>query len=223
MLPYLNWEANDAEMPEQDPLAQADDEDLALRMMEGDQEALRAAIKAYGPKVKGYLRKQFGEQLDEQERDYVFQKSLIKFWNKISTYDTSKGTLRGWWIRIVRNKALDHIEGVENYRAKYKAEEVDDPADYNHDRCSDVELVEDSKERKRLERVHDFIHNKLVGDERTVAVNCFALGGDPDIVRLATKLGKSRAYVDTVKSKVKKKITEFVLALEAADGRKDKK
>lgn len=39
----------------------------------------------------------------------------------------------------------------------------------------------------------------------------------------AAKLGKSRGYVDTVKSKVKKKIKEFVLAVEAADGRKDKK
>lgn len=223
MPPYLYWEANDAEMPEQDPLTQVDNGDLALRMMEGDQEALRAAIKAYGSKVKGYLRKQFGDQLDEQERAYVYQKALIKFWDKIGTYDTSKGTLRGWWIRIARNKALDHIEGVENYRAKYKAEELDDPADANNDPCGDVELVEDSKEKKRLERVYDFIHNKLVGDERTVAVNCFALGGDPDIVRLAAKLGKSRSYVDTVKSKVKRKIREFILALEAGDGQKDKK
>lgn len=210
-------------MPEQDPLAHVDDDELALRMMEGDQDALRAAIKAYASKVKGYLRKQFGEQLDEHERDYVFQQSLIKFLSKINTYDTSKGSLRGWWIRIARNKALDHIEGVENYRAKYKAKELDDPADDHHDSCGDVELVEDSKERKRLERVYDFIHSKLVGDERTVAVNCFAIGGDPDIVRLAAKLGKSRSYVDTVKSKVKNKIIEFVLALEAADGRKDKK
>lgn len=223
MPPYLYWEAIDAEMPEQNPLAQIDDEVLALRMMEGDQDALRAAIKAYGPKVKGYLRKQFGDQLDEHERDYVFQTSLIKFWGKINSYDTSKGTLRGWWIRIARNKALDHIEGVENYRAKYNAKELDDPADDKSDSCDDVELVSESKEKKRLERVYDFIHNKLVGDERTVAVNCFAIGGDPDIVRLAAKLGKSRAYVDTVKSKVKKKIKEFVLALEAEGGRKDKK
>ncbi len=223
MLPYLYWEANDAEMPEQDPLPQVDDEDLALRMMEGDQEALRAALKVYGPKVKGYLRKQFGKQLDDHERDYLFQRSLIKFWNKISTYDTSKGSLRGWWIRIARNQALDHIKGVENYRSKYKAEELDDPADDNNDDCGDVELVEDSKEKKRLERVHDFIHNKLVGDERTVALNCFAIGGDPDIVRLAAKLGKSRAYVDTVKSKVKKKIVEFVVALESDGERKDKR
>ena len=78
-------EANEAEMPEQDPLTYIDDEDVALRMMDGDEDALRAALKAYGPKVKGFLRKQFGDQLDQSELDYVFQQSLFNFWKKIST------------------------------------------------------------------------------------------------------------------------------------------
>lgn len=206
-------------MPEQDPLAQVDDEVLALRMMEGDQAALRTALETYGPKVKGYLRKQFGDQLDQSERDYVFQQSLINFWEKISTYDTNKGSLRGWWIRIARNAAIDHIRGEK----KHKTEQLDDPADDNHDDCGDVGPPADSKEQKRLGRIHDFIHNKLEGDEKTVALNCFAIGGDPDIVRLAAKLGKARSYVDTVKSKVKRKIKEFVLSLEGESGRKDKK
>lgn len=47
MLPYLYREANEAEMPEQEPLAKVDDDDLALRMMEENQDALRSAIKAY--------------------------------------------------------------------------------------------------------------------------------------------------------------------------------
>lgn len=210
-------------MSEQDPLAQIDDADLALRMMEGDQDALRAAIKAYGSKVKGFLRKQFGETLDKSERDYVFQTSLIKFWKRITTYDTGKGSLRGWWIRIARNTAIDHIRGKKSYAARYKAEELGDPADDTNDDCREVELVADSKEKKRLERIHDFIHDKLVGDERVVGQNCFVIGGDPDIVRLAAKLGKSRSYVDTVKSKVKKKIVEFIVTLEGNGGRKDKR
>ncbi|MDM4018231.1 RNA polymerase sigma factor [Roseiconus lacunae] len=205
-------------MPEQDPLAQIDDEDLALRMMEGEEGALRAALKAYGPKVKGFLRKQFGDQLDQSEVDYVFQQALINFWSKISTYDTDKGSLRGWWIRIARNAAISHLRGEE----KHKSEVLEDPADYYNDTCGDVELVKDSAEKKRLERVHQFIHNKLVGDERTVALNCFAVGGDPDIVRLAAKLGKSRAYVDTVKSKVKKKIVEFVVSVDGNGRGKEK-
>jgi len=207
-------------MPEQEPLIQMDDEELALRMMEGDESALVLALKSYGPKVRGFLRRQFGDQIDDSERDFVFQRALVKFWRKISTYDTRKGSLRGWWIRIAHNTAIDHIRGEK----KYKAEELNDPADDNHEECGDVELPEDSKESKRLERIHDFIHNKLVGIEKTVALNCFAIGGDPDIVRLAAKLGKTRSYVDTVKSKVKKKIRDAILSIEVSEsGRKDKK
>lgn len=56
------------------------------------------------------------------------------------------------------------------------------------------------------------------GDEVVfVALNFFTIGGDPDIGRLAAKLGKPRSNIDTVKSKVKKKIREAVLALEASD------
>ena len=210
-------------MPERKPQIQIDDEELALRMMEGDESALIMALKTFGPKVRGFLRRQFGNQLDDSERDYVFQTALVKFWKGISTYDTTKGSLRGWWIRIARNTAIDHIRGEKRYRVKYKAEELGDPADDNHDECGDVELPADSKEEKRLELIHDFIHNRLEGIEKAVALNCFAIGGDPDIVRLAAKLGKTRSYVDTVKSKVKKKIKAFVLALEVESDRKDKR
>ena len=206
-------------MPEKEPHSRIDDEYLALQMMEGEEEALRDALKAYGPKVKGFLRTQFGGQLDQSEIDYVFQQSLINFWRSISTYDTAKGSLRGWWIRIARNAAISHIRSEKKHS---KTGVIEDPAEDNHDACGDVELVEGSKEQKRLECVHDFIHNKLVGDERTVALNFFAIGGDPDIIRLAAKLGKSRAYVDTVKSKVKKKIVEFVHTIESGERKENR-
>lgn len=63
------------------------------------------------------------------------------------------------------------------------------------------------------------IHNKLVGFERTIALNCFTTGGEADGVRLAAKLGKTRNYVDTVKSKVKKKITAQHVTQDGSKGR----
>lgn len=207
-------------MPNPEPLATIDDEELALRMMEKDESALATVLKVYGPKVKGYLRIQFGETLDHSERDYVFQQALFNLWDKIGTYDTKKGSLRGWFIRIARNAAISHSRGEK----KHKGEPLDDPADDNVDQCGEVPFPADSKEQKRLDRIYDYIHNKLEGTEKAVALNFFTVGGDPDVVRIAAKLGKTRSYVDTVKSKVKRKIREFVLALEASEsGRKDNK
>lgn len=60
-----------------------------------------------------------------------------------------------------------------------------------------------------------FINHELVGNEREIALNCFKTGGQADSVRLAALLGKTRNYVDTVKSKVKKKIKEAILKFEA--------
>lgn len=207
-------------MTEKETQAEIDDVDLALRMMDRDEDALAALLKVYGPKVKGYLRKQFGATLDDSELDYVFQQSVINVWNKIQLYDPDKGSLRGWFIRVSRNAAISHIRGEE----KHKADPLADPADDHVDGCGDIAFPAESKEQKRLDRIDDFIQNKLQGIEKIVALNCFTIGGDPDIVRLAAKLGKTRSYVDTVKSKVKKKIREAILAIEASQsGRRDKK
>lgn len=203
-------------MPEQDSIPLTDDEALAIRMAKGDEDALHVALQRYGSKVKGFLRRQFGEQLDDSERNYVFQEALIKFWERSAQYDRAKGSLRGWWIRIARNAAIDHIRGEK----KFKADELEDLADSSDDE-DDVSMPPDSLEMKRLDRIDDFIHHQLKGIEKTVALNCFAIRGDPDSVRLAAKLGKTRGYIDTVKSKVKKKIYEYVLGLEASERMRD--
>lgn len=202
-------------MSEQDGSPQFDDRQLALRMAQKDEAALATVLELYGPKVKGFLRKQFGSVLDGGELDYVFNEAALKVWRCAHRFDAVKGSMRGWFVRIARNTAISHIRGEQ----RHQAERLDhDPADD----CEAPGPAVDSKEHKRLERLNSFIQDELVGIEQTVALNCFAVGGDPDLARLAAKLGRSRGYVDTVKSKVKKKITMTVLAMEAGeDGRKD--
>ena len=200
-------------MPDSDP--QIEDARLAGRILAGDAEALRAVYEAYGPKIRGFLAKQFGDQLDDAERDDVFQISLVKLWQKIGTYQAAKGTLRQWWIFIARNSALDRIDG----RKRCGADELDDPG-VQRDESDSVDAPS-PRVARRLERVYEFIHNRLKGHERIVGINCFVVGGDPDIARLAALLERDRGYVDTVKSKVKRKIKEFVLALEHADDERE--
>ena len=192
------------------PSVEVDDVKLALRMTERDESALRTVLELYGPKVKGYLSKQFGEVLDDAERDAVLNAAAWKVWEAADTYNADKGGLRGWFIRIARNEAISHIRGQRKHHSEPLKEDptVDD---------DDVSPAVDSSDRTRLERLYDFIHNNLTGIEKLVALNCFTVGGDADSVRLAAKLGKTRNYIDTVKSKVKKKIREAVLSLEAME------
>jgi RNA polymerase sigma factor (sigma-70 family) len=179
-------------------------------MAEKDESALRTVLEVYGPKVKGYLRKQFGDVLDHGEREAVLNEAAMKVWMAANTYRSEKGGLRGWFIRIAKNTAISYIRGERKHRAEPL---YDDPAVEDDEVSPELNSID----RARLERLHSFIHNKLVGIERTVALNCYTVGGDADSDRLASILGKTRGYIDTVKSKVKRKIREAVLAIEAAE------
>jgi RNA polymerase sigma factor (sigma-70 family) len=214
MLAYFTWDTNDADMSEQDPLIEIDDKMLALRMKEKDEAALDTVIETYGPKVMGFLHLKFGDVLRPPELDEVFNRAVFNVWRFADRFNPDRGGMRGWFIRIARNAALSFIRG----ETKHLAQTLEfDPAYDPADDCDDVSPDIDSKEAKRLEHLDRFINHELVGNEREIARNCFKTGGEADSIRLAALLGKTRKYVDTVKSKVKRKITESMLKWEAEE------
>jgi RNA polymerase sigma factor (sigma-70 family) len=203
---------NNAEMSEQDPLIEIDDEMLAFRMTQKDEAALDTVIETYGPKVRGFLHQQFADVLRPPELDEVFNRAVFNVWRFADRFNLNKGSMRGWFIRIARNAALSLIRG----ETKHMTQTLEfDPAYDPADDCEDVSPDINSKEARWLDQLDTFINYELVGNEREVARNCFKTGGEADSVRLAALLGKTRKYVDTVKSKVKKKITEAMLKWEA--------
>lgn len=206
-------------MPEIDP-PEIDEIEIALRMMEKDQSALVELIRVYGPKVRGFLRKKFSEDLKEPELHQAFNRAFFNAFRFADKFKPEKGSLRGWLIRIARNAAISIIRAEERHLAKdLEYDPVYDPADDCDDTSSDV----DSKEHARLTALYDFINNKLIGFERVVARSCFISGDEADTTRLAAIYGKSRQNVDTVKSKVKKKITQALLEWDSRQsGRKGK-
>ena len=207
-------------MPEKAPIPAIDDEALALRMMEQDQDALDAVLEVYGPKVQGFLKQKFGDVLKEPELDEVFNRAVFNLWRFADRFKPDRGGMRGWFIRIARNAAISMLRAETRNLAKdLEFEPTYDPAEDHPDTSPDV----DSKEHRRLQQLDDFLHNKLTGFERIVALNCFKAGGEADTGRLAALYGKTRQNVDTVRSKVKRKITQWMLDMESqSDGRKGK-
>lgn len=194
-------------MSSSDPV-EIDEEALVLRMMEKDEDALVELIEVYGPKVMGYLRKQFGLVLRLQEQEEAFNRAFFNVYRFAGNFTPERSSLRGWVIRIARNAAVCIIRGEKKHLAKDLEYDPDyDPAEDCDDASPDV----DSKEHARLQALYDFIENTLTGFEQVVARNCFIAGGEADTTRLAALYGKDRRNVDTVKSKVKKKITQALL------------
>ncbi len=52
------------------------------------------------------------------------QKSLLKIWNAIDTYDASKSTLYTWMAQIVKNTAFD-IKRLKSFQKEEKTETID--------------------------------------------------------------------------------------------------
>ena len=207
-------------MADKEAQPQVDDVVLVLQMMEKDEDALTTVLAVYGPKVRGFLKQKFGDVLKEPELDEVFNRAAFNVWRFADRFRPERGNFRGWFIRIARNMALSVLRGETRHLAKdLEYDPAYDPADDFLDTSPDV----DSKDFRRLNQLDDFLQNKLTGFERIVGLNCFKSGGEPDTARLAALHGKTRQNVDTVRSKVKKKITQAMLDLKSRqDGGKGK-
>ena len=62
---------------------------------------------------------------DDTEAEDVLQEALVKIWNSIESYDTSKGRLFTWVVNISRNLAIDKIRSRQ-HRVSANVQSLDD-------------------------------------------------------------------------------------------------
>lgn len=136
-------------MADKDP---PDDDDLAIRMMDGDEHALQKVLELYGPKVFGYLKSQFKDALREEELEEALWRASLKVWENAERYDSTKAKLSTLFTTIAHNQALDIIRREKRF----------DAVPWNES-CEDIEATDiELGEQPLLDHVHDFIYNSLV-------------------------------------------------------------
>ncbi len=99
--------------------------------MKGNQkynnEELIKLIRTKDQKAFAYLYDQYSRSLygiintivkDEAEAEDLLQKTFIKIWYNIHTYDEQKGRLYTWMLNIARNQAID---GVRSKHGKMRS------------------------------------------------------------------------------------------------------
>jgi RNA polymerase sigma factor (sigma-70 family) len=187
-------------------------------MMEKDESALFALLETYGPKVRGYLRKHFGDVLKAPELDEALNRAAFSVWRFADRFNPERASLRGWFLSIARNAAVSILRSERRHLAKdLEYDPAYNPAEDCPGQAPDI----DSKEKRRLQELDDILYKKLTGLEQTVALNDYKAGGEADAGRLAAMLGKTRQNIYTTRSKVKKKITQMMLEWESRQsGRK---
>lgn len=86
-------------------------------------EGLRLLLEDYAPKVRWYLRREFGKSLNEIEVDEVINLAAHRAWRSADSYERGKGTLRAWFYMISRNCAFNVLRR-ESAQRRHK--EVED-------------------------------------------------------------------------------------------------
>ncbi len=100
---------------------------------------------------------------NEDVAEEVLQDVFLKIWDKIESYDASKGKLFTWMLNIARNQAIDKTRSKEISKGR-KTDDIDnlvgriDKADYNE---LSVEAIGLSEVLVKLTNDQRFVIEKL--------------------------------------------------------------
>jgi RNA polymerase sigma factor (sigma-70 family) len=85
-------------------VAEPDDDDVARRFREGDEQALAVAYERWGGQLHGMAVRAFGPGPDAED---VTQQTFIAAWTGRSGYTPGSGPLPAWLVGICRHKIAD--------------------------------------------------------------------------------------------------------------------
>lgn len=80
------------------------DIDIVTLVKSGDKQAFAVLYRMYSPALYGVILKIVNDEAIAQD---ILQDTFLKIWEKIHTYDSSKGTIFTWMLNLARNKAID--------------------------------------------------------------------------------------------------------------------
>lgn len=187
------------------PDEQPDELALALQIMEGDRDGLRTLIRVHGPRVKGFLRKRFGDVLDDSELEEAFCRTVEKVWRYAARFDDRKGTLASWLIRIARNCAvsiLNRERERDEHEMQYDPEY--DPADDPTLSQVAEEFNADPRATQRLfNDLEDVIRKLPPLQQAIVRADLASSDGKADSQRLADQHGSTKNSIEVSRNKAR--------------------
>ena len=85
------------------------DDELAERLRDGDERALRTAYERHGGAVLYLAQRLLGSRADAED---VTQVTFVAAWTGRDSYDPQRGTMLGWLLGIARRKAVDRLRSA---------------------------------------------------------------------------------------------------------------
>ncbi|MEO6797978.1 MAG: sigma-70 family RNA polymerase sigma factor [Candidatus Dormibacter sp.] len=91
---------------------QADLDVIAL-LAAGDSRAIESLYDRYGRLAFGLAFRMLHDRMAAED---VVQESFVALWRHARSFDSGRGQLRSWLLRIVRNRAIDRLRGNATHR-----------------------------------------------------------------------------------------------------------
>jgi RNA polymerase sigma-70 factor (ECF subfamily) len=85
------------------------DDELAERLRDGDEKALRTAYDRHGAAVLYLAQRLLANRADAED---VVQLTFVAAWTGRDSFDPRRGTMLGWLLGIARRKAVDRMRAA---------------------------------------------------------------------------------------------------------------
>src|SRR5437660_7066077 len=89
-------------------VAAGGDQELAAGLAAGNHEALAELYDRYGGLAYGVAMRVLG---DSGRAEDAVQDAFMNIWNRATTFDRERGSLRAWLLTSVRNRCIDYLRG----------------------------------------------------------------------------------------------------------------
>ena len=84
--------------------------ELAVRLLDNDEDVLEEILRAFGPPVLFVLRQKFDGVLTREDIEDVVSIALDRLWQSRQRYDDRRGSLKTWLFAIAENAARDVLK-----------------------------------------------------------------------------------------------------------------
>jgi RNA polymerase sigma-70 factor (ECF subfamily) len=106
------------------------DPDLLRGIGRGDEDAFRQLFRRYAPRANALALRLLRQPFLAEE---AVQDAFLAVWRTAGAYDPDRGSVRGWLLGMVHNRAVDLVRREESQRRRAQLavaqQDIDDPAD----------------------------------------------------------------------------------------------
>lgn len=181
-----------------------DDEDLALRILCGDREALREVLKRHLEPVRDLLVETYHTTVQRADIDEAIWRAVDKMWNTAGSYDKSRGTLRAWFYTMAQSAVIDVFRRERRHRRKYPLldewDDVVEPCDPDPDEPLSKE------EQQEIKDLNYLVEHKLKGLQQAIIKADLAVGGTADAGALAEMFNTTKDSIYVSRHKARENI-----------------